>query len=131
MADVAIGGGPPAPIVFDPVPTHVRVTHQSSGPGIETFETEMVAMDPVGGGVMIRESPTQQSLGITPLTDLGGGLMRIDSFFDIFIELSLDGGQNWVPANAPAHMTLVDTPEPATLGILGLGLLALAARRRR
>jgi hypothetical protein len=130
-ADVSIGGGSPIPMLFNPVPMTVRMTHLVSLPGVEVIETEMLALQLVGGGVMIRESPTLQSHGQTTLTDLGGGLTRIDSFFDIFTELSLDNGQSWIPSNGPAHVTLTDMPEPATLGILGLGLLALTARRRR
>ena len=55
-----------------------------------TFQTEMLGMSLIGtGGVMIRESPTLQSLGQTKITDIGGGLYHIDSFFDVFTELSL------------------------------------------
>ena len=52
----------------------------------------------LGGGTLIRESPTRQSLGQTQITDLGGGQFRIDSFFDVFTELSVDGGQTWLPS---------------------------------
>jgi hypothetical protein len=53
---------------------------------------------------MIRESPTLPSLGQTSITDLGGGLYQIDSFFDVFTELSIDGGNTWLPADSSVHV---------------------------
>lgn len=98
------------------------------------FDTEMLAMNLAGGplppGVMIRESPTRPSLGRTTITDVGGGLYRIDSFFDVFTELSLDGGQTWNPADAPLHL-VGGLPEPAAATLLGVAAVALAAYRRR
>ena len=76
-----------------------------------TFDTEMLQLDLSGGslppGVMIRESPTLPSVGQTKLTDKGGGNFQIDSFFDIFTELSLDGGATWTPSNGSGHTTVV------------------------
>ena len=101
-----------------------------------TFQTEMLSLNLSGGslppGVMIRESPTLQSTGLTTITDIGGGLYKIDSFFDVFTELSIDGGQTWMPSTSgPGHVTLV--PEPTSLSLLGMGRVSLAGfvRRRR
>ena len=77
-----------------------------------TFPTEMVSMSVSGMAgsipVMFRESPTLASTGSTSITDLGGGLYDIESFFDIFTELSLDGGETWLAAESPIRMVLVD-----------------------
>jgi len=36
---------------------------------------------------------------------VGGGYM-IDSFFDVFTDISLDNGANWSPAQDAAHVEL-------------------------
>ena len=97
-----------------------------------TFVTEMLGMNLVGtGGVMIRESPTLQSTGQTKITDIGGGLYHIDSFFDVFTELSLDGGASWIPSTGSTHVNLTGVPEPASLVLLALGILGFGGIRRR
>jgi hypothetical protein len=104
-----------------------------------TFNTEMLQLDlsgiVAGGPVMIRESPTLASFGQTTITDIGGGLFRIDSFFDVFTELSIDGGQSWVPdSQGPTRLTLVsDVPEASTVavGLMLAGVTAAGWYRRR
>lgn len=44
----------------------------------------------------IRESPIQGSLG--QIKELPGSNFRIDSFFDVWTEVSFDGGQTWTPS---------------------------------
>jgi hypothetical protein len=96
-----------------------------------TFSTEIVSMSLSGntpsGPIIVRESPTYSSTGQTTITDLGGGLYHIDSFFDVWTELSVDGGMNWIPCDASTRMTLV--PEPATLCLLAIGGLLLRKRK--
>ena len=102
-----------------------------------TFDTEMLQLNLSGtspfGPFMIRESPTKASTGQTTITDLGGGMFHVDSFFDVFTELSINGGASWMEDTAgPVRMRLV--PEPASLVMFGLGALALAGvslRRRK
>jgi len=55
------------------------------------------------GPLASRESPTLASTGETRITPSPGGFM-ISSFFDVFTELSLDGGKTWSPASQPGHM---------------------------
>src|ERR1043166_4900551 len=62
------------------------------------------------GGVMVRESPTRASLGRTSVRSDASGY-QIGSFFDIFTELSHDGGAPWPPSAAgPGRMGV--TPPP-------------------
>ncbi|MEX0611787.1 MAG: PEP-CTERM sorting domain-containing protein, partial [Pirellulales bacterium] len=107
------------------------------------FPTEMVGMSLSGVGptppfIMIRESPTLPSLGETSITDVGGGLYHIDSFFDVFTELSLDGGATWMPNTAPSAYgppgstrVILGIPEPASVVLVALGALAFVGRTRR
>jgi hypothetical protein len=133
------GGGTFAPMTVLSAPTAVQMTSAGAGGGTRSFDTEMLQLNISGGtlppGVMIRESPTRASTGRHSATDVSGGTYQIDSFFDIFTELSVDGGQTWMLAvdtqggASPMHMVL--TPEPATMTLLGLGSLVALIRRKR
>jgi hypothetical protein len=97
------------------------------------FDTEIVSMSLSGntpmGLIMIREDPTRASTGQTDILDLGGGLYHIDSFFDVFTELSVDGGASWIASDYGTRMYLV--PEPGTIALLTFGGATLLLRRRR
>ena len=106
-----------------PVETRVadRLGHDTG-----TFQTEIVSMElsgevPVpGGGPMllaIRESPALPSAGQTTIRDLGNGQFAIDSFFDVFTELSVDGGQGWTPAVDDVRVEL--SPVPRLVPMVG------------
>jgi len=62
-----------------------------------TFDLEVTAFDMQGGtmpaGLRLRESPTLPSKGCVSRSAQADGTYRIGSFFDIFTEISLDGGQ--------------------------------------
>ena len=80
---------------------------------------------------MIRESPTLQSVGQTTVQPVPGGF-RIDSFFDVFTELSVDGGASWIPASGgPTHVALNNVPEPGAAALLAFGALGFLGRRVR
>jgi len=97
------------------------------------FGAEIVSMELSGQvdglDLWIHESPTLASNGQTLITDLGGGLYDIESFFDVFTELSVDGGGTWIPSTGSMRMDLV-IPEPATIAILGLGAFLMSRKRR-
>ena len=78
---------------------------------------------------MVREDVQRASMGETSITDIGGGMYHIDSFFDVFTEVSIDGGGNWTASASSARMVLI--PEPATLGLLAMGGLAVLRKRRK
>jgi hypothetical protein len=124
--NVSINGGPKSPVMLTgSVETEV---FGKTGNTTGSFQTEMLQLNLTGGGIMVRESPTLQSLGQTTITDLGGGSFKIDSFFDIFTELSMDGGQTWTPATGLERVELVH--EPGSLVLLVAGLALLGWRKR-
>jgi len=90
------------------------------------FDAEIVSMSLSGdvGGmpVLIREDPSMASTGQTSISDLGGGLYHIDSFFDVFTELSVDGGGTWTPADGPVRMELVPDPPPEPTLVAGVNI---------
>src|SRR5262249_29985455 len=66
------------------------------------------------GGVRIRESPTLQSLGKVAIQAQPDGTFKIDSFFDVFVDLSTDSGATWCPATNYHKVKLAYTNPPPT-----------------
>jgi hypothetical protein len=143
FADFSLsGGGLPPGIRESPSHQTMRLNGLPPGTPYIGYDTEMLQLDIQGGqlppGVMIRESPTKQSLGQIHMTDAGGGLYHIDSFFDVFTELSLDGGASWIPSDgggspgAALHINGgVPEPSSAVLALLSAVALSRFGFRRR
>jgi len=106
------------------------ITGLVDAPPLHTYHTEMLALN-LGGlpfGAMIRESPTLASTGGHTITDAPPSGFHIDSFFDVFTELSLDGGATWVPSTGSVH---IQNPEPSSVALLASVAAPLICRRRR
>ena len=89
------------------------IAQGKAGHTVGSFDAEIVSMHLQGEipGVEsseIRESITLASGGHTDITDIGGGLYRIESFFDVFTELSVDGGVTWMPSTDSVRVELVE-----------------------
>jgi hypothetical protein len=103
---------------------------------LEILGFSIKGLGPGSEPITIRESPTLASVGELRSTFVADGTYRIDSFFDVFTEISLDGGQSYHPANAALRMTLASiAPEPgaillAAIGLAGFGLVARRRKRR-
>jgi hypothetical protein len=100
------------------------------------WSTELVGLDftgsVLGHTVSVGLDPAQVSGGETSITPAGGlnsqGEFQITSFFDIFIDLSLDTVPPLTATRGPLELTLM--PEPGPAALLGVGLAGLAALRR-
>jgi len=81
----------------------------------------MTVSDPSNPDILIQESPSLPSFGTMTITDLPDGRFSVDSFFDVYTELSMDGGVTWAPCTVPMHW--VGVPEPAMPGDANRDLL--------
>jgi hypothetical protein len=112
--DISYDGGLTYTHTTAPATDGVQLTGRLGDDGVtEYYDTEMTQLDISGGGllanVQIRESPTKASLGRITSSAVSGGAggYQIDSFFDIYTEVSTDGGMTWMPSVAgPATVTL-------------------------
>jgi hypothetical protein len=112
------------------------------------YNTEMLGLDMYGTGmpsnIRLRESPIHASTGKTTVTDIGGGEWVVESFFDVYTELSVDNGMAWQPAQSgPSHLEFYDNspviniPTLTEWGLIIFGVLLLTVgaafiiRRRR
>src|SRR5262245_13028688 len=86
----------------------------------KTVQTEILAMDIALGSlppfILIRESPTLPSLGQAQSHTQGDGTFVVDSFFDVFTELSFDTGQTWTPSSGSLRIVLMQAPPLPTQG---------------
>jgi hypothetical protein len=122
--------GPSTPF-SSPAPCVVKVTLTQVNGGTREFQTEMLQLNLSGGslpaGVLVRESPTLQSTGHTTIRASSKAGFIIDSFFDLNLEVSLDGGLSWLPeTNGPTRVEL-SGPGPAVPGdsFPGIALLVM------
>ena len=133
--DLTLNGGANWQPVTSNAFSTVSATFVDTSETVEYYDTEMNLLNIQGGmlppNVRIRESPTIPSLGhheMRPLTPMSG--YGVSSYFDIFIELSLDGGQTWMPAQSgPTNVILQGSPTIVsaipTLGEWGLIALTI------
>ncbi len=99
---------------WNPVVLDAEALARIVGTGIaDPFDCELLQLPLAGGalpaGVLLRESPTEASVGRYGARAVAEGYM-ISSFFDVFLEVSFDGGVNWTPANQPLRVTLEADP---------------------
>jgi hypothetical protein len=109
--------------------------------GTTTADTTLTDMDFTGTidgqTIEIKNDPSQTPpTGQTVITPIGGGATyNIHSFFDVFVEISIDGGKfapvlNGSGPNGSTEFDLVGAPLPAAAPA-GLGLLAAFGIVRR
>ncbi len=122
---VTVGGGSAQATTVTNVPVSITVTYGGTVGNVTTYTEQMTQFGvSVPGAEMIRIDPVHPSTGTAEVTDYGGGNFAIGSFFDIFTDLSLDGGATWLPS-LTSQRIVFQAAEPAPLGIIGLSLFCL------
>jgi hypothetical protein len=135
--DANLGG---VATVFTGTETLTITPESGTSGGLGTYDTAITAMHVTSGNdVLALGNGSTTGQAIVSLNNGGGGTYHVSSFFDVFTELSLNGGSTYTQgvggnANGSSHFNdaiPAATPEPITigLGIVGLGA-ALRLRRR-
>jgi hypothetical protein len=118
-------------IPSSPLATMTVSMHTLLADGVNTeVDLEVLSLNVNISGTLLRESPTRASLGHTSIQPHSGGYL-IDSFFDVFTEISLDNGQTWLPADDSIHYVSVPEPGSLCLLLIGFGIAGRMAFRRR
>lgn len=126
---------------FFDVFTELRVTPGEQTETVGTFATEILSMDlssspdppELQGPVIVRIDPSRMSTGHVTVLKRGDSTYQVDSFFDVFTELTLDDGTTWNPSLGPTPLqgSINVVPEPSTLALLVCAGMALALLRVR
>ncbi len=133
--DVSVNGTPVGEAVLSGL-VDVTVFGRTSDSETGSFATE-ITFDLTGslGGnsieVITNPNPADASDGDTTISANGNGTYHITSYFDIFTELSLNGGPIEEPVGGGSVHVDLEAPEPASLSLLAAALAGLGLVRRR
>jgi hypothetical protein len=108
------------------IPTTCHMVFSGNGQGSHGEDLYLGTIDDLGasgGGLpadlRLRESPIQNSSGTSSVLTRTGDY-QIDSFFDVFTELSLDDGMTWYPGFSSCRIVLEPHgPTPARISSWG------------
>lgn len=104
--------------------------------GVGTFDTAITALYVSNGNTVIALGTGGPTLGTSVVSlNATGPTYHVDNAFDIYTELSFDGGASFTQSNGSNHFSDFGggpgaTPEPVTMG-LGIAGIAMAIRRVR
>ncbi len=132
--DLSIDGGAAIPFTTSATDAilYTRVSGTDGSP-FGGYSTQFQQLNAAGlpGGEMLRISPSLTSAGQTTIADAGGGLFSVTSFFDIFTDISTDGGATWTSSSSSDHIQLNSNravPEPGSIALLFSVGIVVSAR---
>ncbi len=113
-----------------------RVLGRTTSTDVGTWATELLGLT-LSGSVMgttlnVALDPSHPSTGQTSITSIGTleePAYRVDSFFDIFVDLTLEATTPLHTTRGPIRVTAA--PEPGSLALAAGALATVAWRRRR
>ncbi len=105
--------------ISDPIRMTERITSRG-GRGATTFyDTELIGVAFSGAdfpaGVSVRESPRRRSIGTASISRTRQGEYRIQSSYEVWLEVTVDRGRSWHLASDAVTMKLV--PETGVTAI--------------
>lgn len=141
-ATVVVGGnsfdlqmsGPTATTIFAKAETDVTGSWDVAMSSLDLAGTIPSVVPGLGGApVKIRLDHDHATTGHTSVSSTTNGDYVVDSFFDVWIDLSIDNGNSWIAASNASHVVLstcIPEPEQWLMLMLGLPLLTFAAKRK-
>ena len=113
-----------------------RVLGRTSSTQTGTWSTELLDMSltgPVLGNTLTLVLGSTPSIGMASIEAIAENLFRIDSFFDIFVQLSLDSVPPLTATRGPIHAEVAPAgvSEPSVVTLLAAALLWLVGMRGR
>src|ERR1035437_6668397 len=118
--DLSLNGGGTVSQMSVPVELTVNISSGSSPAGELGYAASILEFKPLGnlpGNLALRQSPDRASAGQATITPVAGGFL-ISGSFDLFLDSSTDGGQNWLPLNPAQHLDLRVDPSHLAEGML-------------
>lgn len=106
-----------------------RFTSTQTGSWTDDLVAVALSGPALGNTLTLGLDPSDTSSGTTSIVPVGDGTFLINSFFDVFVDLSLDSPTPLQTSVGPIELTATAAPEPAGLVLLGLPLLTLCAVR--
>jgi hypothetical protein len=97
--------------ILDPIRMVERVTFTGRDRRTRVYDTELVALDFRGSSfpedIIARVSTQRRTLGWTTITRLPRRRFLIETTYNVWMELSVDGGRTWHQQDRPVTMSLV------------------------
>jgi len=128
-----------APITADVADAEMTIIGRSTNTDAtqpRTFDIELVSLQLRSVSLLpdfvLRESPTMPSTGQLIMTPVPGttGQWDVDSFFDVWTELSVDRGATFIFSDGPMPQIAFNFPSPGSLSVLTLASIVGLRRRR-
>ncbi len=105
--------------ISDPIRMTERITSRGSRGATRNYDTELTAVVFSGAdfpeNVSVRESPRRRSLGTASIGRTRQGTYKIQSSYEVWLEVSVDGGRSWHLASDAVTMKLAPETKAAAI----------------